>query len=229
MALALAATMMTVKIRPCLTYRNAVGRERIDTHFHKKDHAYDCLALDLNAVDKNPELAVYVNKGIDYLVDFAQDDLEGFVASTDIPTAQSYFNAHIGGRTYVLQLVSRMMLGRKKGRMIYISSTAAERANRGQGFYAAAKRAVEALYNNLGIELAAKGVTAAILRPGYVDAGRGKRYMADQNRQTMPKIPLARPLTVEEVTQAIMFLLSDGAVGFNATVLTLDGGLSSNK
>jgi 3-oxoacyl-[acyl-carrier protein] reductase len=79
------------------------------------------------------------------------------------------------------------------------------------------------------MELAGRGITAAILRPGYVDAGRGRRYLERYPHQTLAKIPLGRALTISEVVDTIMFLLSDSAVGFNATVLTMDGGLSAGK
>jgi NAD(P)-dependent dehydrogenase (short-subunit alcohol dehydrogenase family) len=40
---------------------------------------------------------------------------------------------------------------------------------------------------------------------------------------------LGRALTPAEVAHAVMFLLCDEAVGFNATTLTMDGGLSAGK
>ena len=43
------------------------------------------------------------------------------------------------------------------------------------------------------------------------------------------RIPLGRALTVQEVVEAVMFLLSDNAAGFNATTVTMDGGLSAGK
>jgi 3-oxoacyl-[acyl-carrier protein] reductase len=79
------------------------------------------------------------------------------------------------------------------------------------------------------LELAGRGVTTVILRPGYVDAGRGRRYLARTGSQTLSKVPLGRALTAVEVAHAIMFLLCDDAVGFNASILTMDGGMSAGK
>ncbi len=121
------------------------------------------------------------------------------------------------------------MLAHKKGRIVYISSTAAGRPNPGQGFYAAAKKAAEALYHNLGLELAGRGITTVTLRLGYVDAGRGRRYLVQNTRQALAKVPLGRSLAIAEIVDTIMFLLCDSAAGFNATVLTMDGGLSAGK
>jgi len=43
------------------------------------------------------------------------------------------------------------------------------------------------------------------------------------------KVPIGRELEVSEVVDTILFLLSDSAAGFNATTLTMDGGMSSGK
>jgi 3-oxoacyl-[acyl-carrier protein] reductase len=110
-----------------------------------------------------------------------------------------------------------------------VSSSAAYRPNPGQGFYAASKLASEALYRNLGLELGEHGVTAVILRPGYIDAGRGKKYMQGKGGDILRMVPIKRVLNTAEVAETILFLLSDSAAGFNATEISLDGGLTAGK
>jgi 3-oxoacyl-[acyl-carrier protein] reductase len=121
------------------------------------------------------------------------------------------------------------MIKKRRGRFIFISSTAATRPNPGQGFYAAAKLASEALYRNIGLELGERGVTAVILRPGYVDAGRGSVYLQGAGKKAIDMVPIKRAITREEIVQTILFLLSNGAAGINATEISLDGGLSAKK
>ena len=102
------------------------------------------------------------------------------------------------------------------------------RPNPGQGFYAAAKLASEALYRNLGLELANRGITTVTLRPGYIATGRGTKYIR-ANEDISGRIPLGRVLTGKEVAEAILFFLSDNAGGFNAVEICMDGGLSAAK
>ena len=121
------------------------------------------------------------------------------------------------------------MLVQKSGRLIYMSSTAAGMPNKGQGFYAAVKLAGEALYKNIGIELAAKGITSISLRPGYVNAGRGEKYISKSKNEILKKIPAGKALVSSEIAETIMFFLSDSARGFNATEIVMDGGLTAGK
>ncbi len=121
------------------------------------------------------------------------------------------------------------MIQKKYGRLIYISSTAALRPNPGQGFYAAAKAASEALYKNLGIELGSKGITTTSIRPGYIDCGRGEQYIQKNSSDLVQKIPIGRYLAAQEVAENILFFLSDHAAAYNATEIVLDGGLTATK
>jgi 3-oxoacyl-[acyl-carrier protein] reductase len=229
LGLALGEAMIAADLCPLLTYRDDRGRARIDERVGS--HGRECAAvpLELKIPLETGRLEAVLNQGVDYLVDLAHGDLEGLVAAVDGSVLAEYFDAQISARAAVIQQVARAMLSRRKGRMVYISSTAAGRPHPGQGFYAAAKQAAEALYRNLGLELAGRGITTVTLRPGFVDTGRGQRYLENNARQVLAKVPLGRALTLAEVVHAIMFLLCDEAAGFNATALTMDGGLSAGK
>jgi len=67
------------------------------------------------------------------------------------------------------------------------------------------------------------------LRPGYIDGGRGKQFFQAHGKETLGKVPIKRALTAEEVAATILFLLSDSAKGYNATEISMDGGLTAGK
>ncbi len=165
---------------------------------------------------------------IDYVVDLAHSHEQSLVASHDPETIANYFQQNVVAKATLLKLATRAMLPKKSGRLIYLSSTATTRLNAGQGFYASSKSACEKLYQAVGIELAAKGITTAILRAGYIDAGRAKSFLAE-NPLPLKSIPTQRVLTPEEVAANILYLCSDQASSINAAILTLDGGLTINK
>lgn len=229
LALGLATVLPDKGLFPILAYRDEAGRGRIVRALGEGNAAYAGVHLDLSRKETIAALGPVLAEGIDYMVDFAQGDLEGLVASADAGAVASYVEANIANRAAVIQVVSRAMISRRNGRMVHISSTAADRPNPGQGFYAAAKQAAEALYRNVGLELASRGVTTVTLRPGYVNAGRGRHYLKKNPDAALSKVPLGRALEVNEIVDTIVFLLSDSATGFNATVLTMDGGLTSGK
>ncbi len=229
MALALADRFIETGIRPFLTFRNEEGRQRIEERLASSQGKFENVYFDFGKPDTISTLFAAVGEELDYLVDFAQGNYESFVASADGDAVARYIHENVAVRSRLLKEAGRLMLARKKGRMVFVSSTAALWPNHGQGFYAATKLAAEALYKNMGLELGRRGVTAVTLRPGYVYAGRGRSFIQKNEIEVMHRIPTEKILTAEEIASAIMFLLSDGAAGFNATELTMDGGLTAGK
>lgn len=161
---------------------------------------------------------------VSYVIDLAQARFEALVAGNT--EADAYFMGQIAGRQRLLRRLGRAMLSKRFGRLVYVSSTAASLPSAGQGFYSATKRASEALYQTLGLELAPRGVTTVNLRLGLLDCGRGAEFLNQTRHREMPKTPLP---TVEQVASTLLFLLSDQGLAFSSTTLTMDAGLTAHK
>lgn len=229
LAMCLAECMMESSLFPILTYRNEKGEKRISGKLENHSGRYGSLYLDFGRRDSLESLFGKTGNDIDFVIDFAQEDLESFIAAADSDSVFHYFSENVSFRAEILKRVSRTMLRKKRGRLIFISSTAALRPNPGQGFYSAAKLASEALYKNLGLELGGRGITTVTLRPGYIDAGRGRQYLQTREKEVIKMVPIKRAISEREVAETILFLLSDSARGFNATEIIMDGGLTAGK
>ena len=222
--LCLAQQMMTVGLFPIISYRAPDGLNRIKSQLSDcRAEKYDTIYMDFSNNKLMTSIDEKAWQHVDYLVDFIQGDYESLIPGACNQSMDDYFTSNIICRAAFLQKLSRAMLSRRNGRMVYISSTAAVRQNKGQGFYAASKLASEAIYRNIGLELGDRGITTVSLRTGYIDAGRGKKYL-----DMHPKMKLFS-LAIHEVVETILFLLSDSAKGFNATELVMDRGLIASK
>ncbi|MEM5786206.1 MAG: SDR family oxidoreductase [Syntrophobacteraceae bacterium] len=228
LALCVAELLLAEGLRPILTWRSEKGGNKIRRRLSSFEGRFETIHLDLTRMDSINSLFAEMNDDLDYLVDFAQGDMESLVAAADPGLVQGYFTENVSFRAELLRRAARAMLRKRLGRMVFISSAAAARSNPGQGFYTAAKLASESLYRNLGIELAGRGITTVTLRPGYVDAGRGARYI-ESHPDAAARTPIGRTITAGEVAGAVVFLLSDGAAAFNATEICMDGGLTASK
>lgn len=229
LAMCLAECMMESFLFPILTYRSEKGQRRIADKLQSYSDGYSSCYLDLGRRDSLDSLFGETEDDIDFVIDFAQGNLESFIAAADSDSMFDYFSENVSFRAEILKRVSRAMLRRKRGRLVFISSTAALRPNPGQGFYSAAKLASEALYKNLGLELGGRGITTVTLRPGYINAGRGRPYLQAREKEVLKTVPINRALSEREVAETILFLLSDSARGVNATEIAMDGGLTAGK
>jgi len=228
LALTLAGLLIRRDITPVLTYRNERGLRTIQETLAPPEDRYETRRLDFS--DRNSLATLFDpdDPSFDFMVDFVQGDYEALLAAADDAAVASFFAENISFRAALLKRMARSMLRSRRGRLVYISSAAAENPAFGQGFYAASKLASEALYRTIGLEMGEKGLTTVILRPGYCDAGRGRSFL-EKSGDSLKRIPIGRALMAQEIAEAVLFLLSDGAVGINGTVITMDGGLASGK
>lgn len=222
MGLYLAELCIESGLYPILTSRDRSGKKRIEATL--SGDKFETVFADLNdrsTISNLPDC--------DYLVDFSQSDYESLIVNSSDKEEEQYFTANLMYKSLMLKHVANSMKNRTFGRFVYVSSVAAERLNPGQGYYASVKSGVESLYRSAGIELGGLGITTAILRPGYVNAGRSKKYIEDHEIRVKKLIPIKRLIQKEEVCETIMFLLSDSALAINSTVLTIDGGQTALK
>ena len=142
-----------------------------------------------------------LGSGPEGLADFQHSPFESLLAQASPSAIEEWAAGDIALRARVLRALSRSMLARRRGRCLFISSAAADRPAPGQGFYAAAKLAGEALYRSLGLELGRRGVTACSLRLSWIDTGRGHRFLegradkasACQRDVSSPRTKLSTP------------------------------------
>lgn len=164
-----------------------------------------------------------------HLADLMHSRFESLIAGASPDAIAGWAAGDIGLRARLIRAVGRSMLARRFGRCVFVSSGAAACPAAGQGYYAAAKLAGEALYRSLAVELAGRGVTACSLRLSWLDAGRGRDFLERRREAAERRMPSGRLVGMDEAVRALAFLLSAEAASVNATEVTQDGGLSATK
>jgi len=150
-----------------------------------------------------------------------------FMAMSDEDWA-GVMDVNLGGVRNCTRAVLQPMMMQKRGRIINISSTAGERAGRGQSNYAASKGAINALTRALAVELASKGITVNAIAPGMIETDMSSNVRAMSKDILLKSIPLGRYGRPEDIAPVAVFLASDEAGYLTGQVITVDGGLSGS-
>jgi 3-oxoacyl-[acyl-carrier protein] reductase len=140
---------------------------------------------------------------------------------------QAVLQTNLGGTYNFCRAIAYPMMKRRQGRIINISSIAAEHVNQGQTNYAASKGAINAFTRALAVELASRNVTVNAIAPGFIatDMSAAIRNKAgDLIEKKM--IPMRRMGQPEDVAKVAVFLASADSAYITGQVLTVDGGLS---
>ena len=116
------------------------------------------------------------------------------------------------------------MVRARWGRIISVTSVAAEMGNRGQANYAAAKGGVHAASRSLARELGSRGVTVNCVSPGIIATPMSAGAFTPERVASL--VPLQRMGQPDEVAAAVAFFASDAASYITGQIIPVNGGMN---
>ncbi|MYE79098.1 MAG: SDR family oxidoreductase, partial [Chloroflexi bacterium] len=120
---------------------------------------------------------------------------------------------------------ARLMMRRRSGSIVNITSVVGISGNGGQTNYAASKAGIIGLTKSLAKELASRGVRVNALAPGFVETAMTADLSPELKQSALAAIPLGRMGSPEDIAQAVAFLASDRAAYITGQTLVVDGGM----
>ena len=133
---------------------------------------------------------------------------------------------NIGGTFSFCKAFAYTFMRQRHGRIINVSSVAADHVNPGQTNYAASKGAINAFTRALAVELASRGVTVNAIAPGFIETDMSQAVRNKAGDLIKKLIPMRRFGKPEDIARMAVFLASEDSSYITGQVLTVDGGLS---
>lgn len=119
-----------------------------------------------------------------------------------------------------------MVFKQRFGRIINISSIAADHVNAGQTNYAASKGAINSFTRALAAEVAGRNVTVNAIAPGFIETDMSEAVRNKAGDLIKKMIPARRLGQPDDIAGVAVFLASPAASYITGQVITVDGGLS---
>lgn len=169
------------------------------------------------AADKHGRLDVLVNNA-----GMAKDGLSVRMGDEDF---RSIVEVNLTGTFMCSRAAAKVMMKRRSGRIINITSIVAFTGNPGQANYAAAKAGIVGLTKSMALELAARSITVNAVAPGFIQTDM-TAVLSDKVKEAMISlIPMRAPGLPEDVAEAVAFLASPGAAYITGQTIHVNGGM----
>ena len=173
------------------------------------------------------------NKSIDYLVNttgvlwFNKD-----ISAVNIDSIiwDKVFEINLKSMMYLSKIIIPKMTKNKFGSMVHISSVdALSGDDKPQDAYGASKAAMIRLSKSLAIQFASNNIRSNIILPGAIETGMQKRWKKKPStmKNLEKVIPLKRVGKPRDISNSIMFLLSEQANYITGTEIVVDGGITA--
>ena len=137
----------------------------------------------------------------------------------------SVVDTNLGGTFKVVKRAVKGMLKARFGRIVLISSVVGLYGSAGQVNYSSSKSALVGMARSLTRELGARGITANVVAPGFIETDMTAALPEEQQEQYRKNIPAGRFAQPSEVAKVCAWLASDDAGYISGAVIPVDGGL----
>ena len=121
---------------------------------------------------------------------------------------------------------TKLMMRKRFGRIIAITSVVGVTGNPGQGNYTASKAGLIGMIKTLGAEYARRNVTANCIAPGFIKTPMTDVLNDKQRESILARVPAARLGTPDEIAAAAVYLSSNEAAYVTGQTLHVNGGMA---
>jgi len=181
---------------------------------------------DENQINAGVQTIKESKKGVDILVNNAGLIYTAIFQMTSMEKMKEIFEINYFSQMLLTQYISRLMIRKRTGSIVNISSSAAIEGNEGRTGYASAKSSMIASTRVLARELAPYNIRVNAVAPGLTQTEMMvSSTPEDALQETLNRICMKRVGQPEEIANSVLFLASNLSSYMTSQVLRVDGGM----
>ncbi len=189
-------------------------------------HVLPCNLSSAEEVEKLVPAADTAMGGVDILVNNAGITRDGLAMRMKDEDWQSVIDVNLTSSFRLARAAMKLMMKKRWGRIVSVTSVVGVTGNGGQANYAASKAALIGLSKSLAQELATRNVTVNCVAPGFIATPMTDVLNDKQREAILGKIPAGRMGSPEDIAAAVLFLASEEAGYVTGQTLHVNGGMA---
>lgn len=163
--------------------------------------------------------------GVDILVNNAGITNDKLMARMTLDDFMKVVNTNLAGAFNFSKAAAAVMMKKRSGRIINLSSIVGVRGNAGQANYSASKAGVIGLTKSNAKELGRRNITVNAIAPGYIETDMTAVLSDKQREAVIEGLSIKRLGQTEDIAKLAAFLASDSASYITGQVIGVDGGM----
>ncbi|TPK12881.1 glucose 1-dehydrogenase [Mesorhizobium sp. B2-5-9] len=185
-----------------------------------------------NAIDQLIVGTLDRHQRIDILHNHAGIQVGGTLTEVETAGMDASWRVNVRAQFLAARIVMPSMIAQGGGVILNTASNSGVFYDREMIAYATSKHAVVAMTRQMSLDYARHNVRVNALCPGWVDTPFNEPFIAQMGGReaietyVRTKIPMGRWAVVEEIAEAILFLVSDRSSFMTGQALVIDGGES---
>lgn len=172
------------------------------------------------------DAAVETFGSLDVLVNNAGITKDNLMLRMKAEDFSQVLDVNLLGTFNMTKAASAVMMKKRQGSIINISSVVGLRGNAGQVNYAASKAGIIGLTKSVAKELAKRCITCNAIAPGFIETEMTDVLSDKVKERILQDIPMGTLGKTQDIAQLALFLASEGSRYITGQIIAVDGGMS---
>ena len=205
-----------------------IGAKKINQNL-KKNGKGIVLKIDKSIKFNNCIKDIYNNFGkVDILINNAGICCDKLLINMTTKDWNNVLMVNLNGVFHLSKAVINSMIKNRYGRIITIGSIVGYTGNIGQTNYSAAKSGLIGFHKSLALEVANFGITVNMIAPGLINTDMTNDFNIQKYKKYISKIPMQRFGSPDDISEAVLFFISDKTSYITGQTLHINGGMYMN-
>lgn len=163
---------------------------------------------------------------IDILVNNAGITRDNILLRMSGEDFKEVIDVNLNSAFWTMKYATKIMMKKRSGNIVNISSVVGIRGNAGQINYSASKAGLIGMTKSLAKEVSSRNIRVNAVAPGFIQTKMTDRLDEKIKEKLLEEIPLKKFGSPEDVANLVNFLVSEESGYITGQVLNVDGGMS---
>jgi len=218
--------ILSKKFNLILVARNEEKLEQLSSKNNSVLQYIKCDLSNPNEIKGLIEKINMANLAIDVLVNNAGINDDSLFLRMNTEKWENVINTNLSSNFHLTSHISKLMIKKKWGRIINITSVVGHTGNLGQANYCASKAGIIGMSKSIALELAKRNVTVNCISPGFIESNMTDLLTDNQKEIILKRIPLEIIGSPYDVAHCVNFIASDESRYITGETIHVNGGLA---